>query len=82
MHSIQGDELGEVLNHVRSWPPAKRLALAQTILETLSRDLGDRGVPRRPLKDLLGLLQVEGPVPSDEQCAVILEEERLRKHSR
>ncbi|CAN5819228.1 hypothetical protein BH23PLA1_BH23PLA1_27580 [soil metagenome] len=30
--------------------------------------------------DLIGLLQREGPPPSDDECETILEEELLRKY--
>ena len=75
------DEIGEVLNKVRTWSTEKRLALTQQILQTLSRDWGGPSSPRKTLKDLLGLLKRENLPPSDAECEKIVDEERLRKYS-
>jgi hypothetical protein len=76
----ESDEVVEVLTRVSTWPPAKRLALAQELLQTLTGDLGARTSSHTSLKDLLGLLKTQGPPPSDEECDRILQEELARKH--
>ncbi len=36
--------------------------------------------PRRPLKDLLGAMRLEGPPPTDAECKRILDEERMKRY--
>jgi hypothetical protein len=38
------------------------------------------GAPPRPLRDLLGILQVSGPPPTDAECEEILADERMRRY--
>ena len=80
MSTTEIDEIGEVLNKVRTWSTEKRLALTQEILQTLSRDLG-RPSSHKTLKDLLGLLKSENRPPSDAEREKIVEEERFRKYT-
>lgn len=82
MRTTEGNEVDELVGRVRSWPAERRLALAQTILATLSDDLTARGQPRQSLRDLLGLVETRTPPPSDEECERIREEHRLRKYGR
>lgn len=81
MATTQIDEIGEVVNKVRTWSTEKRLALTQQILQTLSRDLGRLSSPHKTLKDLLGLLKSENLPLSDAECEKIIEEERVRKYT-
>jgi hypothetical protein len=80
MSTTEIDEIGEVLNKVRTWSTEQRLALTQEILQTLSRDLGVPSSPKT-LKDLLGLLKSEDRPSSDAECEKIVEEERFRKYT-
>ena len=80
MSTTEIDEIGEVLNKVRTWSTEQRLALTQEILQTLSRDLGGPS-SHKTLKDLLGLLKSENRPPSDAECEKIVEEERFRKYT-
>jgi hypothetical protein len=81
MSTTEIDEIGEVLNKVRTWSTEQRLALTQEILQTLSRDLGVPSSSHKTLKDLLGLLKSENRPPSDAECEKIVEEERFRKYT-
>lgn len=74
------DEMTEVMERVREWSPEHRLVLAQSILHSLRGDLAPTDRPRKSLRSLVGLLEVEGPPPTDDECDKILEEERLRKY--
>ena len=82
MQAAETDEVREVLNRVSGWPAEQRLALARDILQTLAGGVPAKASSRQSLKDLLGVLRVAGPPPTDEACEAILEEERLRKHGR
>jgi hypothetical protein len=73
-------DVGEILDRISDWPAADRLRLAQEILGGVSRDLRSRPARGTSLKDLLGLLDLGAPPPSDEECQRILEDELLRKH--
>ncbi|MBY0523952.1 MAG: hypothetical protein K2R98_11170 [Gemmataceae bacterium] len=81
MNSALTDDVTDMLNRVSTWPPDKRLSLAQRLLATLEHDLAPQARPRKSLGDLLGLLQQQGPPPTDEECAKILDEERLKKYA-
>jgi hypothetical protein len=80
MPPTRTDQIGEIVNRVRDWPPEDRLSLVQQILHTLQRDLRAPPSGGKSLKGLLGLLQTGGQPPSDEDCERILEEELRRKY--
>jgi hypothetical protein len=69
-------QVAEVLSQVSSWPEHERLDLAKKILETV--------VPATPpsgtIADLVGLLDLGGPPPTDEECERLRDEELLRKY--
>jgi hypothetical protein len=76
---VSTERFVEVVATVRAWPVDQRLALVQEIVESL------RTLPRaarpRTLDRAVGLLRRPGPAPTDEECARIIEEERLAKHT-
>jgi hypothetical protein len=76
-------EVEEVLKRVESWPAATRLVFARRVLETLDHE-PEEALKRRgaPVEEILGLLATGGPVPNDEECQRILEEELLKKYAR
>lgn len=79
MSTVQSENVVEVLSRVSGWPAESRLTLARRVLETLEGDLVSRP-PKKSVMDLLGLLKVDGPPPSDEECDRIRDEELLSKY--
>ncbi len=82
MQATETDEVREVLKQISGWPAEQRLALARDILQTLAGAVPAKAPSRKSLKELLGALSVAGSPPTDEACATLLEEERLRKYGR
>ena len=77
---MHATEMSEVLSRVKTWMPEMRIVLARKILETLN-PLQISEPPRKmSLDQVFGILKTDSPPPSDEECAKIVEEERLRKH--
>lgn len=75
MNVMEAEPISEVWEPVKTWTPSRRIALARRILESL--EALEIGVtpPRKPLRDLLGLLRTDAPPPTDVECQRILEEE-------
>jgi hypothetical protein len=72
-------EMTSVLRQVASWPEQDRVVLARTILATVESATPD--TPRGYSADeVIALLKLPQPAPSDIECRQILEEELLRKH--
>jgi hypothetical protein len=81
MSVAEANELSDVLDRVRTWPPALRITLARRILETMELSPNVEEPPQRiPLDQIFGLLKTDAPPPTDEECARIIEEERMRKY--
>ena len=77
---MHATEMSEVLSRVKTWMPEMRIVLARKILETLN-PLQISEPPRKmSLNQVFGILKTDSPPPNDEECAKIVEEERLRKH--
>jgi hypothetical protein len=76
----ESEPISEVWKQVKTWTPWRRITLGRRILE--SREAAEIGTapPRKPLRDLLGLLQTEAPPPNDEECQRILEDGLMKKH--
>jgi hypothetical protein len=66
-----------ILDELRSWPSMERLRLARMILEAQRESVPPR---QGSLKDLLGALKTDAPLPTEEECRVILQEELSKKH--
>ena len=80
MNATEISEMSEVLSRVNTWMPGMRIVLARQILETLESP--KISVPPRTmsLNRVFGILKTDSPPPNDEECAKIVEEERLRTH--
>lgn len=73
-------EMSEVLSRVKTWMPEMRIVLARKILETLYPPQISEPPRKMSLHQVFGILKTDSPPPNDEECAKIVEEERLRKH--
>jgi len=80
MSAPETSEMFEVLNSVKTWVPEMRIVLARKILETLAPSKISEPPRKMSLDQVFGLLKTDFPPPDDEECAKIIEEERLRKH--
>ena len=78
--SNDDNEVSNILDRVKAWTAEMRLELVRSILKTL--DPAGISVPARrmALDDVVGLIKTDSPAPDDNQCAMIIEEERLKKH--
>ena len=89
MSTAGADEISEVLDRVKDWPPPSRISLARRILESLDvSGFGETG-PRSPaekttrgvpVESVVGLLRTDREPPSDEECRRIVEEVRWKKY--
>ena len=77
MSSAGANEIGDVLERVKTWSPPERLALARCILETLEATVAaipegrpEAEPPTRgwPVERALGLLRTDREPPDDEEC--------------
>jgi len=73
-------EMSEVLSRVKTWMPEMQIVLARKILETLEPPQISEPPRKMSLNQVFGILKTDSPSPDDEECAKIVEEERLRKH--
>ena len=73
-------EMSDVLSRVRTWIPEMRIVLARRILETLEPPQISEPPRKMSLNQVFGILKTGSPPPNDEECAKIVDEERLRKH--
>ena len=80
MNATETSEMFEVLSRVKTWMPEKRIVLARQILETLEPSKISAPPRTMSLYQVFGILKTGSPPPNDEECAKIVEEERLRKH--
>jgi hypothetical protein len=81
MSAIEPGRIEGVLDQVKGWPSTERLRLARMILESIEHAPAVEEPPRRiPLEQVFGLLKTDAPPPTDEECARIIEEERMRKY--
>ena len=70
-------EISEVLSRIKTWGPEMRIILARKILETLEPPLISTPPRKMSLDQVFGILKTDFPPPNDEQCAEIVEGERL-----
>jgi len=80
MNAKETTEMFEVLNRVKLWVPEMRIVLARRILDTLEPTEISEPPREMSLTQVFGLLKTDSRPPDDEECAKILEEERLRKY--
>ena len=69
-----------VLNTVRQWPPDRRFALVQDVLNTLAPEVSSPRPRHKTLKKALGLLATGQPAPSDAEIKQWLDEHRMEKY--
>jgi hypothetical protein len=72
-------EMTNVLRQVANWPEQDRVALARTILATVE-PAASRTTCGYSAEEVIALLKMPQPAPSDAECRQILEYELLRKH--
>jgi hypothetical protein len=77
---MSATEMSEVLSRVKTWMPEMRIVLARQILETLDPLQISEPPQKMSLNQVFGILKTDSPPPNDEECAKIVQEERLRKH--
>jgi hypothetical protein len=81
MTTAETNELTDLVDRVKTWSPALRITRARRILETIEHSSAVDEPPRRiPLEQVFGMLKTDAPPPTDEECARIVEEERMRKY--
>lgn len=72
-------EMTSVLKQVADWPEQDRFVLARTILATVAPAVS-RAMRGYSADEVIALLKMPQPAPSDAECRQILEDELLRKH--
>lgn len=82
MSHVSEVDLGEVVHKVASWPVDDRLLLVQRILDSIRSSERRDGGHQKTLKDLFGILKIDGEPPTDEECAKIIEEAKMQKYAR
>ena len=82
MSTMVIDEVAEILEKVSRWPTEVRIDLAQKILGTIVKEFPMASREDKPTESLLGILKLDGPPPTDEDCQRILEDELIRKYVR
>jgi hypothetical protein len=73
-------EFTNVLDKVRSWPPAMRLTLAEEVLRSLHPALRPNGRQGVPADQVRGIGAGEGPAPDEETVRQWIEERRTEKY--
>ncbi len=69
-----------VLNTVRQWPPDRRFALVQDVINTLASEVAHPRPRHKTLEKALGLLATDQPAPSDAEIQQWLDEHRMEKY--
>ena len=87
MNSPEKNELTELLQRVRSWPPSIRIVLARQILETLESP----PVPTVPLSnwskgpsatEIATLFKIDKPAPDDATVEQWIDDYRMEKYGK
>jgi len=69
-----------ILGAIRRWPPERRFALVQDVLDTLAAEVVSSRLRRKTLAKALGLLATDRPAPSDTEVRQWLDERRMEKY--
>lgn len=83
MISVNPEDLPEVVANVTRWPLHDRIKLVQEILQTVDDAATgpQTSVGKRMTADeVVALLQMPQPAPTDEECDEIIDEYRMRKY--
>ena len=80
MEPLETTTYETVLNTVRQWPPDRRFALVQDVLNTLTPEVKPSRPRRKTLEKALGLLATSQPAPSDAEIKRWLDEHRMEKY--
>ena len=80
MNALDTLTYDQVLETVHTWPPAKRISLAQDLLKSLASEIETSRPKRNTFKKALGLLTTGQPAPTDEDIRRWLEERRAEKY--
>lgn len=81
MSTIETTNYETILNAVRQWPPNRRFALVQDVLDTLASEVAPPRPRRKTLEKALGLLATDQPAPSDAEIQTWLDEHRMEKYN-
>jgi hypothetical protein len=85
MTAVEKNQITDLLQRVRDWPPPMRIALARRILETLEARSDEQPPPKVPrgpsAAEIAAMFQTGKPAPSDEEVRRVLEDELLGKYS-
>lgn len=80
MNALEKTSYETVLNTVCQWPPDRRFALVQDVLNTLVPEVLSPRPRRKTLQKALGLLATSQPAPSDAEIKQWLDEHRMEKY--
>jgi hypothetical protein len=80
MEPLETTSYETILNTVRQWPPDRRFALVQDVLNTLAPEVKPSRSRRKTLEKALGLLATSQPAPSDAEIKQWLDEHRMEKY--
>ena len=76
---IARTDFTDILSLVANWPVEDRIVLARKILETVGETPHRDG---RSADEVIQLLNITGPIPNDDECQQILEEELHGKYGK
>ena len=77
---IARTDFTDILSLVANWPVEDRIVLARKILETVGETPHRR--VGRSADEVIQLLNITGPIPNDDECQQILEEELHGKYGK
>lgn len=80
MNPVETNQLAEVVEHVKGWPPESRIVLARRILETLETSPAPPPARTgRSVQEWIGMGAGASPPPDDETVRRWIEEHRAEK---
>lgn len=80
MNHTENINYESVLKTIRQWPKAQRFILVQEVLKTLASESEQPRRRERTLERALGLVNLKGPAPTDEEVKQWLDEHRMEKY--
>jgi hypothetical protein len=82
MSTAESTELTDVLNRVKTWPVASRIALVKEVLETLTPATSESpSVPRGPsAAEIIETFKTDRPAPDDATIRQWIDEHRMEKY--